>query len=54
MPRGVDLVATTFASNTLVVSPLGNPNAGEVTLRIESGMQRQVVMEAMGRVRMLP
>jgi Tfp pilus assembly protein FimT len=54
MPRGVDLVSTTFPSDTLVFSPLGNPNAGTVTLQTGSGMQRQVVVEAMGRVRILP
>jgi hypothetical protein len=51
MPRDVDLVSTTFASNTLEISPLGNPTAGTVTLRTPSGQTRQIVIEAFGRVR---
>jgi prepilin-type N-terminal cleavage/methylation domain-containing protein len=51
MPRDVDLVSTTFAGNTLEMSPLGNPTAGTVTLRTPSGQTRQIVIEAFGRVR---
>jgi type II secretory pathway pseudopilin PulG len=53
MPRGVDLVSTTFASpaDMLVISPLGNPTAGSVTLRSAGGATRRVVVEPFGRVR---
>lgn len=62
MPAAVDLTSTTFCSgpscgtpdNILTFSPLGNPNAGAVTLTTPSGQVRQVVVEAMGRVRILP
>jgi Tfp pilus assembly protein FimT len=54
MPAAVDLVSTTFTGNTLTFSPLGNPNAGMATLRTPSGQIRQVVVEVMGRVRILP
>jgi len=54
MPPGVDLVATSFLSDAMVISPLGNANAGTVTLRTPSGQDRQVVVEVMGRVRILP
>jgi prepilin-type N-terminal cleavage/methylation domain-containing protein len=55
MPRGVDLVAAAFGGDsTLVFSPLGNPEAGTATLQTPSGQQKQVVIEAMGRVRILP
>jgi Tfp pilus assembly protein FimT len=55
MPRGVDLVSATFGGDsTLVFSPLGNPEAGTATLQTASGQQKQVVIEPMGRVRILP
>jgi len=54
MPSGVDLVSTSFLSDTMAVSPLGNANAGTVTMRTPSGQDRQVVVEVMGRVRILP
>ncbi|MDR7457520.1 MAG: hypothetical protein QN125_09615, partial [Armatimonadota bacterium] len=54
MPRGVDLASTTFAGDVLTISPLGNPNAGTVTLRSSGGATRRVVVEAFGRVRMGP
>ncbi len=54
MPPGVDLVATSFLWDAMVISPLGNANAGTVTLRTASGQDRQVVVEVMGRVRILP
>jgi hypothetical protein len=50
----VDLVSTSFLSGTMVVSPLGNANAGTVTMRTPSRQDRQVVVEVMGRVRILP
>jgi prepilin-type N-terminal cleavage/methylation domain-containing protein len=53
MPSGVDLVSTSFLLDTMVVSPLGNANAGTVTLRTSSGQDRYVVVEVMGRVRIL-
>jgi type II secretory pathway pseudopilin PulG len=55
MPRSVDLVSTTFVpGDVLQFSPLGNPNGGTVTLRASTGLVRQVVVEGMGRVRILP
>jgi Tfp pilus assembly protein FimT len=54
MPRGINLVRTNFGLDTLIFSPLGNPPAGAVTLQTPSGMEREVVIEAMGRVRILP
>lgn len=54
MPRGVDLASTTFAGDVLTISPLGNPNAGTVTLRSQGGASRRIVVEAFGRVRMGP
>jgi prepilin-type N-terminal cleavage/methylation domain-containing protein len=55
MPRPVDLVSAAFGGDaTLVFSPLGNPEAGTATLQTPSGQQKQIVIEAMGRVRILP
>ena len=54
MPSGVDLVSTTFVSDQVIISPLGNANAGTVTLQSPSGQQRQVVLEVVGRVRIAP
>lgn len=54
MPQSVDLASTTFTGDTLMFSPLGNPNAGSVTLQTPSGQQRQVTIEVFGRVRILP
>ncbi len=54
MPRSVDLTSTTFTSNVMTFSPLGNPNAGTVTLTTPSGQVRQVTVEVAGRVRILP
>jgi prepilin-type N-terminal cleavage/methylation domain-containing protein len=54
LPRGVDLISTTFGSDTLVYSPLGNPNAGTVILRTQAGMERRVVVEPTGRVSIQP
>ncbi len=54
MPANVDLRSTTFISDTITYSPLGNPNAGTVTLTTPSGQVRQVAVEVMGRVRILP
>ncbi|MDR7417485.1 MAG: GspH/FimT family pseudopilin [Armatimonadota bacterium] len=54
MPRGVDLIATTFGADTLTYGPLGNPNGGTVTLRTQAGMERRVVVEVTGRVSIQP
>jgi prepilin-type N-terminal cleavage/methylation domain-containing protein len=54
MPQGVDLISTTFGSDTLVFGPLGNPPAGTVILRTQAGMERRVVVEVTGRVRIEP
>ena len=54
MPRDVDLTSTTFTSDIMTFSPLGNPNAGTVTLTTPSGQVRQVTVEVAGRVRILP
>lgn len=55
MPRAVDLASATFGGDlTLVVSPLGNPEAGRARLQTPSGQFREVVIEAMGRVRIEP
>lgn len=54
MPAGVDLTSASFTSNTLTFSPLGNPNAGTVTLTTPSGQFRDVRIEVLGRVRILP
>lgn len=55
MPQGVDLVSTSFGLGDLLqFSPLGNANAGTVTMQSPSGQVRQVVLEVMGRVRILP
>lgn len=54
MPQGVDLVATSFWLDTMVIGPMGNANGGTVTLRTPSGQDRQVVVEVLGRVRLLP
>ncbi len=55
MPPGVDLVSTSFSPGHLLqFSPLGNANAGTVTIRGQAGQQRQIVIEVFGRVRILP
>jgi prepilin-type N-terminal cleavage/methylation domain-containing protein len=54
MPRGVDLITTTFGADTLTYGPLGNPNGGSVTLRTPAGMERRVVVEVTGRVTIQP
>jgi Tfp pilus assembly protein FimT len=54
LPRGVDLVATTFSTDTLVIGPLGNPNGGTVTLRSAAGAVRRVTVEPFGRARVAP
>jgi prepilin-type N-terminal cleavage/methylation domain-containing protein len=52
MPRGVNLVSTTFSSETLTISPLGNGNAGSVCLRSYAGQSQRIVVEVMGRAEM--
>jgi prepilin-type N-terminal cleavage/methylation domain-containing protein len=57
MPRDVELASTTFVSplNTLVFSPLGNPNGGRARLQTKAGgMWREVVAEITGRVKIEP
>ncbi len=58
MPGGIDLVSATFPAvgplNVLTMSPLGNGDAGTVTIRSVGGAVRQVVVEVFGRVRILP
>lgn len=49
MPRGVNLVSTTFAGNTLTISPMGNGNAGSICLRSNAGQSQRIVVEVMGR-----
>jgi hypothetical protein len=53
MPPGVDLVGTSFARNTLSMSPLGNANAGGACLRTRAGSERWVRVEVMGRTEIL-
>lgn len=52
MPRGVDLLATTFPAQTLTFSPLGNPPAGTVVLRAVLGRERRITVEVTGLVRL--
>jgi Tfp pilus assembly protein FimT len=54
MPRGIDLVIAPSDPTTLVFSPFGNPSGGTVRLQSPSGMWREVRIEPMGRVRILP
>ncbi len=54
MPSGIDLVSTTFTSDVLTMSPMGNGNGGTVTIRSTGGAQRQVVFEPFGRVTIQP
>lgn len=54
MPSGIDLVSTTFTSNVLTMSPMGNGNGGTVTIRSTGGAQRQIVFEPFGRVTIQP
>ncbi len=50
LAKGVDLAATTFASDTMTVGPFGGMNPGIVTLRSPGGEQRRVDVNAAGRV----
>lgn len=54
LARSIDLVSTTFGSDTMTVSPFGNPNGGTVVLRGPTGGQRQVVVNVVGRVTITP
>lgn len=54
MPPRIDLVSTTFGSDTVTFSPTGNPNAGTITIRSDSGQQKQVIVDVTGRVRITP
>jgi len=53
MPARVDLVRTSFTSDVLKISPMGNINAGGVCLRTPSGQERWVRAEVMGRAEIL-
>ncbi|MDI6772197.1 MAG: type II secretion system protein [bacterium] len=53
MPARVDLVRTTFGSDVMTVSPMGNSNAGGVCLLTPSGQERWVRAEVMGRAEIL-
>lgn len=50
MPAGIDLVSTTFAADTLHVSPLGNTSAGTIVIRNARRAGRRVIVEVTGRV----
>lgn len=54
MPPRTDLVSTTFGSDTVTFSPTGNPNAGTVTIRGDTGQRKQVIVDVIGRVRITP
>ncbi len=54
MPPRIDLVSTTFTADTVTFSPLGNPNAGTITIQGTAGQQRQIVVDVAGRVRIPP
>ncbi|MDQ7841868.1 MAG: type II secretion system protein [bacterium] len=53
MPHAVNLVSTTFPSEALTFSPMGNSNAGSVCLRTPSGQERWIRVEVMGRAEIL-
>ncbi len=54
LARSIDLVSTTFGSDTMTVTPFGNPNAGTVVLQSPTGEQRRVVVNVLGRVVITP
>lgn len=54
LARSIELVSTTFGSDTMTVTPFGNPNAGTVVLQSPTGEQRQVVVNVLGRVVITP
>ena len=54
LARSIELVNTTFGSDTMTVTPFGNPNAGTVVLQSPTGEQRQVVVNVLGRVVITP
>lgn len=53
MPPRVDLVRTSFARNTVSMSPFGNANAGGACLRTAAGSERWVRVEIMSRTEIL-
>lgn len=53
MPRGIDLVWTSFVSGRISLSPLGNSNAGGICLRAAGGRERWVRVEVLGRAEIL-
>ncbi|MDR7483239.1 MAG: hypothetical protein QN183_12110 [Armatimonadota bacterium] len=52
LPAGVDLRDTSFPSETVTFSPLGNPTAGTVVLGAMLGRERRVTVEVTGYVRL--
>lgn len=50
LAKSIDLVSTTFGSDTMTVTPFGNPNAGTVVLQSPAGEQRRVIVNVLGRV----
>lgn len=54
MPPRTDLFSTTFGSDTITFSPTGNPNAGTATIRTDTGQQKQIIVDVIGRVRITP
>lgn len=54
LARRIDIVSTTFGSDTMTVTPFGNPNAGTVLLQSPTGEQRRVVVNVLGRVVIAP
>ncbi|MGH2454620.1 MAG: GspH/FimT family pseudopilin [bacterium] len=50
LARSIDLFSTTFGSDTMTVSPFGNPNGGTVVLQSPNGEQRRVIVNVLGRV----
>lgn len=53
MPARVDLVRTSFTSNEVTISPMGNSNAGGACLRAPGGQERWIRVEVMGRAEIL-
>ncbi|MBM3471469.1 MAG: hypothetical protein FJX73_11870 [Armatimonadetes bacterium] len=53
MPARVDLARTSFVSDTMTISPMGNNNAGGACLRTPSGQERWIRAEVMGRAEIL-
>lgn len=54
MPPRTEIVSTTFAGDTVTFSPTGNPNAGTVSIGGNTGQQKQIIVDVIGRVRIAP